>query len=198
MEKAAQVTATGRKRKNSLEELELSTSSAQLKTRRLSAATSENSASSAANCGNSTCEIDGRDHVSASCCSSDGSSELSKLSSKFVDLEENEAAAVGFFATSAVDDSLDCTERRDMKPSVESGELESTAMPPHDSNSNSNSHGRSSTAEKIMPSEAELEDFFATAEKNLQKKFIDKYNFDIVKDQPLEGRYEWVQIKLNP
>ncbi|KAL3636488.1 hypothetical protein CASFOL_018787 [Castilleja foliolosa] len=173
MEKAA-----GRKRKNSIDESELSASSAQLKTRRLS----EISASS-------TTECDGPDHVSASCCSSNGSSELAKLSSKFVDLEENDTAAVGFFETSAGDDSLDFTGRLEMTPAGESGELESTAMPPHNSNS--------PPLEK-MPSEAELEDFFAAAEKNLQKKFVDKYNFDTVKEQPLEGRYEWVQIKLNP
>lgn len=50
---------------------------------------------------------------------------------------------------------------------AESGELESTARP-RESNPR-----RRSAAEK-MPSEAELEEFFAAAEKNLQKKFIDK------------------------
>ncbi|KAM7265650.1 hypothetical protein ACFE04_003333 [Oxalis oulophora] len=48
----------------------------------------------------------------------------------------------------------------------------------------------------IMPSELEIDDFFAKAEKEIQQKFIQKYNFDIVKEQPLEGRYEWV--KLSP
>ncbi|KAL9229761.1 hypothetical protein vseg_005194 [Gypsophila vaccaria] len=45
------------------------------------------------------------------------------------------------------------------------------------------------------PSEYEIQEFFSTAEKQLQKQFSDKYNFDVVKDVPLEGRYEWVQIK---
>ncbi|KAE8704801.1 Cyclin-dependent kinase inhibitor family protein, putative isoform 2 [Hibiscus syriacus] len=53
---------------------------------------------------------------------------------------------------------------------------------------------RRSTVEK-MPTEAELEEFFAPAEKKLQKQFAEKYNYDIVKDEPLEGRYEWVRLK---
>ncbi|KAI3462758.1 hypothetical protein Pfo_019421 [Paulownia fortunei] len=166
MEKAADIAAAGRKRKVGLGESQLSTSSVQLKTRRLAVVTPENSASSASS-GNSTCETVGADHVLASCCSSNGSSELAKGSSKFVDLEENEVTE--FFATSA-GDSLVCRERRGTMPSseaqAESGELESTARP-RETNS-----CRHSTAEK-MPSEAELEEFFAAAEKNLQKQFID-------------------------
>lgn len=51
-----------------------------------------------------------------------------------------------------------------------------------------------STVQIKMPSDSEIEDFFTAAEKDLQKRFTDKYNFDIVKDVPLEGRYEWVPI----
>lgn len=54
-------------------------------------------------------------------------------------------------------------DRRETTPlreaEAESGELESTERP--------------HTAEK-MPSEAELEEFFSVAERNLQKQFIDK------------------------
>ncbi|XP_074302755.1 uncharacterized protein LOC141634509 [Silene latifolia] len=46
----------------------------------------------------------------------------------------------------------------------------------------------------MMPFESEIDEFFSSAEKNLQKRFSDKYNFDVVKDVSLEGRYEWVQI----
>ncbi|KAL2906218.1 Cyclin-dependent kinase inhibitor 3 [Bienertia sinuspersici] len=52
-----------------------------------------------------------------------------------------------------------------------------------------------STVQIKMPSDSEIEEFFTSAEKDLHKRFIDKYNFDIVKDVPLEGRYEWVQLK---
>ncbi|XP_061367143.1 cyclin-dependent kinase inhibitor 7 [Gastrolobium bilobum] len=44
------------------------------------------------------------------------------------------------------------------------------------------------------PPEAEIEEFFAMAEKYEQKRFAEKYNFDIVRDMPLEGRYQWVRL----
>ncbi|XP_071726185.1 cyclin-dependent kinase inhibitor 7-like [Rutidosis leptorrhynchoides] len=46
-----------------------------------------------------------------------------------------------------------------------------------------------------MPSAAELEEFFSEAEKYEQKRFAEKYNFDIVKDVPIEGRYQWIRLK---
>ncbi|XP_015574362.1 cyclin-dependent kinase inhibitor 7 isoform X2 [Ricinus communis] len=49
-------------------------------------------------------------------------------------------------------------------------------------------------AEKV-PSQVEIDEFFAEAEKKEQKRFADKYNYDIVKDLPLEGRYQWVRLK---
>ncbi|KAL8124876.1 uncharacterized protein LOC141719112 [Apium graveolens] len=51
------------------------------------------------------------------------------------------------------------------------------------------------TTEKFMPSESELEEFLAVAEKNVRKQFIEKYNYDISKDEPLSGRYEWIKLK---
>ncbi|KAB2051702.1 hypothetical protein ES319_A12G072500v1 [Gossypium barbadense] len=71
---------------------------------------------------------------------------------------------------------------------AEPEDLDSTSRP-----SETNSRHRS-PVEK-MPTEAELEEFFAPAEEKLQKQFADKYNFDIVKDEPLEGRYEWIRLK---
>ncbi|KAK7319850.1 hypothetical protein RJT34_04578 [Clitoria ternatea] len=44
------------------------------------------------------------------------------------------------------------------------------------------------------PPKAEIEEFFAMAEKYEQKRFAEKYNFDIVRDMPLEGRYQWVRL----
>ncbi|KAK4437866.1 Cyclin-dependent kinase inhibitor 7 [Sesamum alatum] len=46
-----------------------------------------------------------------------------------------------------------------------------------------------------MPSAAELEEFFVAAEKYEQKRFAEKYNYDIVKDVPLEGKYQWVRLQ---
>ncbi|AEE76949.1 unnamed protein product [Arabidopsis thaliana] len=42
--------------------------------------------------------------------------------------------------------------------------------------------------------QSEIEDFFASAEQQQQRFFIQKYNFDIVSDNPLPGRYEWVKV----
>ncbi|KAL9158147.1 hypothetical protein ABFS82_08G048600 [Erythranthe guttata] len=197
MEKPVDTAAAGgRKRKTALGESELSKSSIQLKTRRLSLtlSTPDNSASPARSW-NSTC-----DSVNSGRCSSSRPiSELAKEISGFLDLEvqqENEVS-VEFFPISAADNSVDIIRDRETTPSSgddvesESGELESTARPRE-----TNSGRRSATAK--MPTQAELEDFFTAAENNLQKQFIDKYNYDIVKDEPMEGRYEWVQIQLKP
>ncbi|KAI4374398.1 hypothetical protein MLD38_012401 [Melastoma candidum] len=40
----------------------------------------------------------------------------------------------------------------------------------------------------------ELEDFFSAAEEEQRKSFIEKYNFDILNDMPLAGRYEWLEV----
>ncbi|CAI8618400.1 unnamed protein product [Vicia faba] len=42
--------------------------------------------------------------------------------------------------------------------------------------------------------EEEIDEFFARFEREEQKRFSEKYNFDIVRDMPLEGRYEWVRL----
>lgn len=144
------------------------------------------------NSGNSTASNDqysspSSDHVLASCCSSNGSSEVSNEKLNFTDLEEVNVQ----IETST--NKFGCRERRQTTPLSELGaqtdELESTVRP-----SEVNSR-RQSTTEK-MPTDAQLEEFFDVAEKNLQKQFTDKYNYDIAKDEPLDGRYEWV--RLNP
>ncbi|XP_075474338.1 cyclin-dependent kinase inhibitor 7-like isoform X2 [Primulina tabacum] len=179
--------AVDKKRKIGLGESEMTASLVRLETRLLVVVPAGNSVLSLSS-GDSTCDSGGSDHVLASCCSSNGSSQLAKGSMDFVDLEENEE----FFATSVGK----LEERRETTPSsqvqAELGELESTAMPREP-----NFRRRSISAEK-MPSEVELEEFFSAAETKIQKQFMDKYNFDILKDEPLEGRYEWVRILVNP
>ncbi|WCJ38087.1 Cyclin-dependent kinase inhibitor family protein [Euphorbia peplus] len=44
-----------------------------------------------------------------------------------------------------------------------------------------------------IPTSHEMEEFFTCAEQEQQRLFIEKYNFDIVNELPLSGRYEWVQ-----
>ncbi|XP_039054144.1 cyclin-dependent kinase inhibitor 7-like isoform X1 [Hibiscus syriacus] len=116
-----------------------------------------------------------------SCCSSSiGSSEK-----KIIQLPDLEGESIEVEASTH----LNFREsRRETTPSSEPEDLDSTSRP-----SEANSRRRS-TVEK-MPTEAELEEFFAAAEKKVKKQFAKKYNYDIVKDEPLEGRYQWVRLK---
>ncbi|KAL6993739.1 hypothetical protein U1Q18_011857 [Sarracenia purpurea var. burkii] len=126
------------------------------------------------------------DLVPASCYSSNASSNLEKESLKIVDLEDVSVQ----IETSTCN--FDPRGRRETTPSseleAESDNLESTAKP-----TEADYRRRSSAV--TMPSETELDEFFDAAEKDLVKRFTEKYNFDIVKDVPLEGRYEWVPLK---
>ncbi|XP_039009309.1 cyclin-dependent kinase inhibitor 7-like isoform X2 [Hibiscus syriacus] len=75
-------------------------------------------------------------------------------------------------------------ERRETTPSAEAEDMDSRSTP---------SERRSTVVE--MPTEAELEEFFSVAEGKLQNHFAEKYNYDILKDEPLEGRYGWIRLK---
>ncbi|KAJ8770749.1 hypothetical protein K2173_021396 [Erythroxylum novogranatense] len=118
------------------------------------------------------------DHASTSCCSSNGPSDRVK----FADLKEKSVEG---------ETSMDysCGERRETTSSSELlDDLDSTTRPLETSS------GRSSTTAKKIPTESELEEFFAEAEKGSKEYFM-KYNYDIEKDEPLEGRWEWFRLK---
>nr|XP_043611322.1 cyclin-dependent kinase inhibitor 3-like [Erigeron canadensis] len=51
------------------------------------------------------------------------------------------------------------------------------------------------TITRSMPLAQEIEEFFARHEQEQQRQFADKYNFDIVNENPLEGCYEWVRVE---
>ncbi|GER25034.1 cyclin dependent kinase inhibitor [Striga asiatica] len=53
---------------------------------------------------------------------------------------------------------------------------------------------RAQSAHREIPTAREMEEFFAQAEQSHQRRFMEKYNFDIVNDVPLPGRYEWVKV----
>uniref|UniRef100_A0A803NKP5 TF-B3 domain-containing protein n=1 Tax=Cannabis sativa TaxID=3483 RepID=A0A803NKP5_CANSA len=55
---------------------------------------------------------------------------------------------------------------------------------------------RRRTPSGITPPRNEIEEFFAIAEKTEQKRFTEKYNFDVVKDTPLDGRYQWGRTEM--
>ncbi|KAL6563999.1 hypothetical protein OROHE_005239 [Orobanche hederae] len=53
---------------------------------------------------------------------------------------------------------------------------------------------RAQNAGRGIPASREMEEFFSQAEQSHQRRFIEKYNFDVVNDVPLPGRYEWVKV----
>ncbi|XP_076954797.1 uncharacterized protein LOC143629395 isoform X2 [Bidens hawaiensis] len=70
---------------------------------------------------------------------------------------------------------------------LNSDEMESSSMlkpnpPSHDKQLNN-------------PTAEEIEAFFAVMESKEHKRFADKYNYDIVNDVPMDGRYQWVLLK---
>lgn len=50
------------------------------------------------------------------------------------------------------------------------------------------------SAARHIPSTIEMDEIFTEPEKQQQRLFIDKYNFDPVNEKPLPGRYEWVKV----
>ncbi|KAL4591103.1 hypothetical protein LXL04_004052 [Taraxacum kok-saghyz] len=50
------------------------------------------------------------------------------------------------------------------------------------------------TTPRPIPSTSEMDEFFTGPEKNQQRLFMEKYNFDPVNEKPLNGRYEWVKV----
>ncbi|CAL5087990.1 unnamed protein product [Urochloa decumbens] len=54
--------------------------------------------------------------------------------------------------------------------------------------------GMPKKAKRVRPPPEELEAFLAAAESSFARRFAAKYNYDVVKDAPMEGRYEWVRV----
>lgn len=201
----ASTTTTPRKRKVKNQELIMSTSYIELRsttstrTRRrvMINNTPENSVSVSpeVNPGQRTviknrCSSNSSDHASASCCSSNGSShDHERIKNKISDLEDGSVEVETSVYYSCRESRRETTPSSQLRPES-SDELDSTARP---SSSEANTRRRSETEK--MPTESELDEFFTEAEKNIQKQFADKFNFDIIKDEPLPGRYEWVRLK---
>lgn len=120
--------------------------------------------------------------VPASCCSSAGSMEQRKVADLKESFETETAARYDL-------DGCESTPTSELKS--ESGEVESSTVKQSSVMTNS---GCTILSPEKMPPEAELEAFFAAAEEDLNQRFKDKYNYDIVNDIPLQGRYEWIQL----
>ncbi|GJR66518.1 cyclin-dependent kinase inhibitor 7-like protein [Tanacetum coccineum] len=116
--------------------------------------------------------------VSVSCCSSNESvNEIFKC--RDLEVSENER-----------DDDSDARERESTPTSKLNDEIVEKKP-----KSAENVKSRREVLPEKTPPAAEIEAFFAAAENDLHKRFKEKYNFDIVNDVPLKGRYEWVELK---
>ncbi|KAI3726274.1 hypothetical protein L1987_66071 [Smallanthus sonchifolius] len=139
--------------------------------------------------------------IPASCCSSNGSV-MEKL--KCADLEERAEIET------IVRGNLDRRESKQIKTHIlspnlmagyfstptndfkeESGELQSLTTEKNPALI----YSRRTVPPEKTPPAAELEEFFAAAENDLQNRFKDKYNYDVVNDVPLKGRFDWIQLK---
>ncbi|XP_010558290.1 PREDICTED: cyclin-dependent kinase inhibitor 2-like [Tarenaya hassleriana] len=128
--------------------------------------------------------------ASISCCSSNGFSEKRNGSIEFVDLEEDNVAETGMsrhYSCSTRNRTSFFCEHREELNSMDSdadGEIQAAEA--------------AESCRRSTGTETELEDFFMTAEKDIRKKIFEcsrKYNFDFVKEEAMDGRYEWVKLK---
>nr|XP_023912856.1 cyclin-dependent kinase inhibitor 7-like isoform X1 [Quercus suber] len=134
------------------------------------------------------------DQFPVSCCSSNESSEVVRDGFSLIDLEAKGFETVD--STTSINNNNNKFSRccffffflfsREATPSsslcVDSDEMDSLAA-------------KKNHPPAKMPPKEEIEDFFAFAEKREQKRFAENYNYDIVKDVPLEGRYQWIPLK---
>ncbi|KAL3372921.1 hypothetical protein AABB24_005113 [Solanum stoloniferum] len=123
------------------------------------------------------------DGSSMSCCSRNGSS-----NSKSLDLDANGGEVADKEKKSIEEES----ESEKMPPLEEFGEVELNEMPPLEE------FGEVELNE-IIPTTEEIEEFFTrcelrTCKRLREKRLREKYNFDFEKEEPLEGRFEWVKI----
>ncbi|KAF3612028.1 hypothetical protein DY000_02049935 [Brassica cretica] len=107
--------------------------------------------------------------VSSGCFSSESNETVRNNPSSGVDLEDTVSEALGETTETEMESSSPALKRDNKPPGV-------SKIP---------------TAEEVEAFLSELE-----GGEDKQKRFIEKYNFDIVNDKPLQGRYMW--DRLNP
>ncbi|XP_047977141.1 cyclin-dependent kinase inhibitor 7-like isoform X1 [Salvia hispanica] len=130
----------------------------------------------------------------SSCSKREDSNDVVKMSPTSPDLENADSHSEGF--VTEISASTGRVFSREATPTSElCGDSEHVSPPPTSRKKSTNLRRKTpNSAADSMPSAAELEAFFAAAEKYEQKRFSEKYNYDIVKDVPLEGKYQWVRL----
>ncbi|XP_031111653.1 cyclin-dependent kinase inhibitor 3 [Ipomoea triloba] len=115
-------------------------------------------------------------------------------------IETNDGTDFGIVEASFGENILDCEPRdrftRETTPCSlvrEADDVKTPSSTTRRTNVRSTTHRMRSSVRNI-PSTGEMDEFFGCAEQQQQALFIEKYNFDIVNDLPLPGRYEWATI----
>ncbi|KAI3809833.1 hypothetical protein L1987_19433 [Smallanthus sonchifolius] len=134
--------------------------------------------------------VSGTDHVSSSVMHSKNDDSISDLKAEFYSGTDIFISSNDGFSRETSTSSVICLEPEEMEM-----ESSSTKKSPAATTAIEATSRRKPAQAVTMPSALELEEFFSKAEKYEQKRFAEKYNFDIVKDVPMEGRYQWVPLK---
>ncbi|KAK4424188.1 Cyclin-dependent kinase inhibitor 7 [Sesamum alatum] len=132
--------------------------------------------------------------ASRTSCWYDESIEVGRRSSRSPDLENVDLQTEGFgreISTSINGSFREAIPKGELSANSEEFMVMDSSSAP---SKKSSSYGKFSASVAKTPSATELEEFFAAAEKYQQKRFAEKYNYDIVKDVPLDGRYQWVRL----
>ncbi|CAF2100382.1 hypothetical protein HID58_019181 [Brassica napus] len=125
-------------------------------------------ASSQGRCSVTSDDDDKSSIVSSGCFSSESNETVRNNPTSGADLEDTASEALGETTETEMESSSPALKRDNKPPEV-------SKIP---------------TAEEIEAFLSELE-----GGEDKQKRFIEKYNFDIVNDKPLQGRYMWDRLK---
>ncbi|GLJ53493.1 hypothetical protein SUGI_1141300 [Cryptomeria japonica] len=111
--------------------------------------------------------------------------------------DETPTPIEGSFGENAIDQEGRDRHIRESTPSSLIGDGETLEAPGSTTRPSCRSSGRrrlQGESRRDVPTSREMEEFFAGAEQQQQRIFIERYNYDPVNDLPLPGRYEWVAI----
>ncbi|XP_031498111.1 cyclin-dependent kinase inhibitor 3-like [Nymphaea colorata] len=137
----------------------------------------------------------GDEDARVSMCSGTGSSEEDKVaavrSGSVSDPEVEASLGENSADYECIESVRETTPPSDLR--AESEALESTTSSAFNDSANYR-RKPSRVAARTTPPASEIEEFFAAFEKEEERRFAEKYNYDVVKDIPLAGRYEWVKV----
>ncbi|KAD2393795.1 hypothetical protein R6Q59_011895 [Mikania micrantha] len=122
----------------------------------------------------------------SSCCNHDLSLDLKAELRSDTETETSMSGNGGFSRETSPSSEI-CLDSDEMESS---STLKNKPAPPPAANSR-----RKQSPATNTPTAAEINEFFSAIEKKEQKRFVEKYNYDIVNDVPMDGKYQWVRLK---